>query len=219
MTLGWTFPWAVTAACGTHFCLREIDHGKIWTILKEEGITHFNASPIVNKLLCAHESAEPLPRPVQVTVAGSSPTSSLFERMAGLNLRPVHVYGLTETYGPITKQYPKDSIPPNERYQRMVRQGHCLVTSLPPRVVRTNLTEGKLVNVKQDGKEIGEVVFEGNICARGYHENPEATRTLFLGGVLHSGDLGNWNEEGSIHIQGRQEDIITRGNFPHSVLH
>jgi len=41
---GWTFPWAVTAARGTHYCLRKIDYPLIWKLLSEEHITHFNAA-------------------------------------------------------------------------------------------------------------------------------------------------------------------------------
>src|SRR5271163_131497 len=103
--VGWTFPWAVTAVRGTHYCLRNVDCGQIWGLLKKESITHFNASPAVSKQLRAHPSAEPLPDSVHVSVAGSLPTLRLFESMTKLNLQPVHIYGLTETYGPVTKGY------------------------------------------------------------------------------------------------------------------
>lgn len=93
--MGWTFPWAVTAIRGTHYCLRKIDYPEIWRLLKEEKITHYNAAPTVNTLLCAAKEAEPLPEPVRVTVAASPPTGHLFEQMTNLNLHPVHVYGLT----------------------------------------------------------------------------------------------------------------------------
>ncbi|KAF4631892.1 hypothetical protein G7Y89_g6233 [Cudoniella acicularis] len=51
--MGWTFPWSVTAVRGTHYCLRKIDYPLIWSLLKSEKITHFNAAPTVNTLLCA----------------------------------------------------------------------------------------------------------------------------------------------------------------------
>lgn len=89
--MGWTFPWAVTAVRGTHYCLRKIDYPMIWRLLKEEGITHFNAAPTVNTLLCNDPAAERLEKPVRVTVAASPPTAHLFERMESLNLMPVHV--------------------------------------------------------------------------------------------------------------------------------
>jgi hypothetical protein len=59
--MGWTFPWAVTAVRGTHYCLRKIDYPEIWRLLKEEAISHFNAAPTVNILLCADPNAEKLP--------------------------------------------------------------------------------------------------------------------------------------------------------------
>ena len=46
--------------------------------------------------------------------------------MTNLNLHPVHVYGLTETYGPITKGYilpAWQSLEEKERYARMHAAG------------------------------------------------------------------------------------------------
>ncbi|KAK4106704.1 acetyl-CoA synthetase-like protein [Parathielavia hyrcaniae] len=212
--IGWTFPWSVCAVRGTHVCLRKIDYGLIWKLLKEQGITHFNAAPTVNTLLCAHKDAEALPRPVRVTVAASPPTAHLFEQMTKLNLLPVHVYGLTETYGPITRGYMLpawDALPKHDKYANMARQGHGFLTSLPVRVVQPDQPEGVLVDVARDGKEMGEIVFEGNICCKGYYKDPEATRKLFAGGVLHSGDLAVWHPDGSIQIQDRAKDIIISG--------
>ena len=212
--MGWTFPWAVTAVRGTHYCLRKIDYPQIWKLLKEEDITHFNAAPTVNTLLCADPNAEKLERPVRVTVAASPPTAHLFETMESLNLRPVHVYGLTETYGPITKGYqlPEwQQLPTKERYAKMARQGHGFVVSLPARVIKTEVVEGHVEDVKKNGKEIGEIVFLGNICAKGYYKDPEATRKLFDGGVQHSGDLAVWHPDGAIQILDRAKDIIISG--------
>lgn len=211
---GWTFPWAVTAVRGTHYCLRKIDYPEIWRLLKEEKITHFNAAPTVNTLLCAAKEAEPLEHPVRVTVAASPPTAYLFEQMTNLNLHPVHVYGLTETYGPITKGYhmPEwEEIPVKEKYAKMARQGHGFVVSQPARVIKTEQPEGVLIDVKHDGQEIGEIVFEGNICAKGYYKDAEATRKLWAGGVSHSGDLAVWHPDGAIQILDRAKDIIISG--------
>jgi len=211
---GWTFPWAITAVRGTHYCLRKIDYPEIWRLLKEEGITHFNAAPTVNTLLCAAKEAERLDRPVRVTVAASPPTAHLFEQMTNLNLHPVHVYGLTETYGPITKGYhmPEwETLPEKEKYVRMARQGHGFVVSLPARVIKPDQPEGVIIDVERNGKEIGEIVFEGNICAKGYYKDAEATRKLWAGGVSHSGDLAVWHPGGEIQILDRAKDIIISG--------
>jgi acyl-CoA synthetase (AMP-forming)/AMP-acid ligase II len=135
--------------------------------------------------------------------------------MTNLNLMPVHVYGLTETYGPITKGYHMpvwETLPLKEKYARMARQGHGFITGLPIRIVKTEgVKPGELIDVKKDGKEIGEIVFFGNICAKEYLGDPEATRKLFEGGGLHSGDLAVWEEDGSARILDRQKDIIISG--------
>lgn len=214
--MGWMFPWAVTAVRGTHYCLRKIDYPEIWRLLKDEGITHFNAAPTVNTLLCAAKEAEKLPQQVRVTVAASPPSAWLFEQMTNLNLHPVHTYGMTETYGPITKGYhmPEwESMPEKEKYAKMARQGHGFVASLPARVIKTEQEEGVLINVERNGKEIGEIVFEGNICAKGYYKDAEATRKLWAGDVLHSGDLAVWHSDGAIQILDRAKDIIISGMF------
>ncbi|GKT43825.1 putative acyl-activating enzyme 1, peroxisomal [Colletotrichum spaethianum] len=215
----WTLPipWAVTAVRGTHVCLRKIDYPLIWKLLKEEGVTHFNstqAAPTVNTLLCSAKEAEKLPHEVRVTVAASPPSAHLFEQMTNLNLFPVHVYGMTETYGPITKGYHMPSwenLPTSEKYAKMARQGHGFVTSLPIRIIKTDQPEGVLIDVAKNGKEIGEIVFFGNICAKEYYKDPEASKKLFDGGALHSGDLAVWHPDGSAQILDRAKDIIISG--------
>ncbi|KAF5973601.1 AMP-binding protein [Fusarium coicis] len=212
--IGWTFPWSVVAVRGTNVCLRKIDYPLIWKLLKEEGITHFNAAPTVNTLLVAAKEAERLSQEVKVTVAASPPTGYLFEQMTKLNLMPVHVYGMTETYGPITKCYilPEwDNLSPQEKFAKMSRQGHGFITSQPIRIIKPDQPQGMLIDVARDGNEVGEIVFTGNICAKGYYKDPEATRQLFAGGVLHSGDLAVWHPDGSAQIQDRAKDIIISG--------
>ncbi|KAJ4420102.1 hypothetical protein N0V82_004549 [Gnomoniopsis sp. IMI 355080] len=212
--VGWTFPWSIVAVRGTNVCLRKIDYPLIWRLLKEEKVTHFNAAPTVNTLLCADSNASRLEQPCHVTVAASPPTGHLFEQMTNLNLRPVHVYGLTETYGPITKGYilPEwDTLEPKDKFALMARQGHGFVTGLPVRVVKMDQPDETLVDVAKDGKEIGEIVLFGNICAKGYYKDPEATRKLFAGGGLHSGDLAVWHPDGSVQILDRAKDIIISG--------
>lgn len=133
-----------------------------------------------------------------------------------LNLQPVHVYGLTETYGPITKGYhmPEwDSLPDKEKYAKMARQGYGFLTSLPIRIIKPDQPDGVLIDVARDGKEIGEIIFFGNICCKGYYKDAEATKKLFAGGALHSGDLAVWHPDGSAQIQDRAKDIIISGAY------
>ena len=186
----------------------------MWRLLKEEMITHYCAAPTVNTLLCDAKEAQRLHRPVRVTVAASPPTPLLFQQMTSLNLQPVHVYGLTETYGPITRGYRLptwDDLPASERFQKMARQGHGFLTSLPARVLKMNAPSDACVDVAKDGMEVGEIVVSGNICAAGYYKDEAASKKLFAGGVLRSGDLAVWHPDGAIQIVDRAKDIIISG--------
>lgn len=186
----------------------------MWRLLKEERVTHFNAAPTVNTMLCAAKEAERLPEPVRVTVAASPPSAHLLQQMTDLNLHPVHVYGMTESNGPTTKQYHKpewEDLPANERYQTVSRQGYAFVASKPVRVIKTDGDHDAIIDVEKNGLEVGEIVLTGNTCGSGYYKNVEATKELFRGGWLHTGDLAVWHPDGSIQIMDRQKDIIISG--------
>lgn len=108
-------------------------------------------------------------------------------------------------------------LPAEEMHQKMARQGHGFITSKLCRVVKTSGTEDGIVqDVARNGQEIGEVVFCGNICARGYYKDPDATAQLFRGGVLHTQDLAVWHPDGAIQILDRAKDIIISGEPPPS---
>jgi acyl-CoA synthetase (AMP-forming)/AMP-acid ligase II len=210
---GWTFPWAVTAVRGTHYCLRKINYPNLWHLLHTEPITHFCAALTVNTFLCRATEAARLHHPVRVMVAASPPSAVLFERMTQLNLHPMHAYGLTETYGPMTMSYflPEwNALPQGQKYENMARQGHGVITALPVRVVKTH-TGSQLINVAKDGLAIGEIIVQGNMCAKGYYKDQAATEKLFTGGWMHTGDLAVWHADGAIQILDRAKDIIISG--------
>jgi fatty-acyl-CoA synthase len=65
--------------------------------------------------------------------------------------------------------------------------------------------------VPADGETIGEIMFRGNICMKGYLKNEDATRRAFAGGWFHSGDLGVCMPDGYVKIRDRSKDIIISG--------
>jgi fatty-acyl-CoA synthase len=206
---GWTFPWAVTAVSGTHVCLRKVEPPRIWELFEDEGITHYCAAPTVQIGIVNEEAAHPLQTPVTAAIAGAPPSPTLLGGLIELNIRPMHIYGLTETYGPMTTSgvHPEwEELEMDERARLMARQGQGYATADLVRVVDENMND-----VERDGETMGEIVMHGNMVAKGYFENEEATEEAFEGGWYHSGDVAVWHPDGYIEIRDRDKDIIISG--------
>lgn len=206
---GWCFTWAVTAVAGTHVCLRRPEAGEIWKMIRKEGVTHFNGAPTVQVMLVNHKDAFKPEKPVTVTIAGAPPSPTLLEKIEALNLKPIHVYGLTETYGPhtICEWHPSwNTLSKEEKANIRARQGQAYITADLVRVVDENMDD-----VQKDGKTIGEVVMRGNNVMKGYFNDERATGKAFDGGWFHSGDLAVWHPDGYIELRDRLKDIIISG--------
>jgi fatty-acyl-CoA synthase len=206
---GWCFTWAVTAVGATHVCLRKVDPPAVWRLIEDEGVTHLNGAPTVLVMLTSDRAAHQLERPVLVTTAGAPPPPAVIERTEALGFEINHLYGLTETYGPITicEWNPAwDELGVEERARLKARQGLHMLTADPVRVV-----DGNLKDVRADGETMGEVVMRGNNVMKGYFDDEAATAEAFRGGWFHSGDLGVMHPDGYIELRDRAKDIIISG--------
>ena len=206
---GWCFPWAVTAVAARHVTMRAVDAELAWELIDSEGVTHYNGAPTVQLMILNHPRAHRLERPVTAMVAAAPPSPTLFARMSELNFKVVHVYGLTETYGPITvcpEQEAWHELPLEQRARYLARQGQGYISSDLVRVVDADMND-----VPQDGQAMGEVVMRGNNVMSGYYQDEAATSTAFAGGWFHSGDLAVWHPDGNIELRDRGKDVIISG--------
>ena len=207
---GWCFPWTVAAMAGAHVCLRRVEAAPILDAIARHGVTHLCGAPIVLGLLLNHPGVEPLPRPVRVMTAGAAPPAAVLEGMERLGFDVTHVYGLTETYGPITVcawDDAWDALPDAERATIRARQG----VNYPVQEDMVVADPATLEPVPQDGQTMGEIMLRGNVTMKGYLKNPAATDEAFAGGWFHTGDLAVWHENGYAEIRDRSKDIIISG--------
>jgi acyl-CoA synthetase (AMP-forming)/AMP-acid ligase II len=70
--------------------------------------------------------------------------------------------------------------------------------------------------------EPGELCYRSESLMLGYWNKPEATREAMAGGWFHSGDLGQRDASGLIHIVGRKKELIKSGGeniIPNEIEH
>lgn len=209
---GWCFPWSVAATVGTTVCLRHVRADAIFASIKKNRVTHFCGAPIVLNTLnnAADELKAGIDHKVKVMTAGAAPPAAVIEGMEQMGFEVTHVYGLTESYGPMVvsawqKQW--DGLPLAERCNLKARQG-----------VQCELSEDMMVAdadslrpVPWDGKTLGEIFLRGNVIMKGYLKNPAATEEAFKGGWFHSGDIAVRHPDGYVQIKDRSKDIIISG--------
>ncbi|WP_029006028.1 acyl-CoA synthetase [Azorhizobium doebereinerae] len=209
---GWCFPWSVSVVAGTHVCLRQVRAEAIYDAIAAHKVTHMCGAPIVMSTLLNAPEAEkrPLPHAVSFITAAAPPPAAVLEAMQDAGFHVVHVYGLTEVYGPaVVNDWHSewDALPSAERAAKKARQG-VRYSALEALDVRDPDT---MASVPADGETLGEVMFRGNVVMKGYLKNPTATDAAFAGGWFHSGDLGVKHPDGYIQLKDRSKDIIISG--------
>jgi fatty-acyl-CoA synthase len=209
---GWTYTWTVTAAAGTHVCLRRVDPPEVFRLIRDERVDWLSAAPTV-LISLANAPAQirgAVPAGVRVVTAGAPPAAATIERLEGsFGWDVTHVYGLTETAPFITVCAPLPEHEPLAAADRAVikaRQGVELLTSGELRVVDDSGAE-----VPADGATLGEITVRGNVVMDGYYNDPEATKKAMGDGWFHTGDAAVVHPDGYVEIRDRIKDVIISG--------
>ncbi len=202
---GWCHTWAVTAAGGLHVCLDRPDPQLIFDALAEQAVTHMACAPVVLYMLLNHpaRAGRDASQRVLVATGGSAPTSALIAELDELGFDLIHLYGLTEFFGPATLRGLSEAelaLPATAKAVELAKQGTAHVTAGPVHVV-----DDAGNDVPADGSTLGEIVLAGNTLMAGYYRDPEATEDAFRGGAFHTSDLAVRHPDGNIEIKDRSQ--------------
>lgn len=132
-----------------------------------------------------------------ITTGSMIVPARLFEAVHARGVPLIQVYGSTET-APIASY-----IPIAEARRKPGSAGKAAVHS-------------RLRVAREDGRDAaagdsGEILVQGPHVMTGYWNAPDATAAGLADGWFHSGDIGHFDAEGFLWIDGRQKDMIISG--------
>jgi fatty-acyl-CoA synthase len=207
---GWCFTWALPAAGAVSVCLRVFSADETWRSVETDGITHLSAAPTVLTMLHQSPAAPESPtRRVQVTTGGAPPSPALLAKLDRLGMDVTHLYGLTETFGPVVINPVEEMAvapAPQELAAAQARQGVGNVVADPVRVV-----DEAGVDVPADAATQGEIVVRGNDVMLGYYNDAAATEAVSLDGWFRTGDLAVMHPDRRVEITDRAKDVVITG--------
>jgi acyl-CoA synthetase (AMP-forming)/AMP-acid ligase II len=176
--------------------------------LREHSATVTLLAPtMLNDLLeAARCDRETLPA-LQKLLYSASPMPEALLRRSVAAFGPIlaQVYGMTECGGPGCTLHAHQHVldgPPN--VVRRLRSAGQPMVGCDVRVVRPDGSECAV-------GEIGEIVIRSGALMTGYWNNHPATLEAMRGGYLHTGDMGERDDEGFVFVVDRLKDMIVSG--------
>ncbi|RRK10909.1 long-chain fatty acid--CoA ligase [Lactiplantibacillus garii] len=141
------------------------------------------------------------PNSLRFIISGGSPLSfDLIKRAKSVQLPVYNIYGLTEC-APFLCTTPAYF----EMKQQQTTAGY------PIDGVRVAILDDLHRPIHEKG-QVGQIVVKGPVVFGGYYHDPVKTKqALTADGWLKTGDLGHWNRDQALAVDGRSKDVIIRG--------
>jgi len=119
---------------------------------------------------------------VELAITGAAPIpADLLSWFRAIGVPLAEIYGMSETSGPMT-----------------FTPDHVKAGTVGPAIVGVEVRLG----------DDGEIVCRGGNVFVGYLDNPEATAEVLADGWLHSGDIGEIDDDGYVRIVDRKKELI-----------
>ncbi len=191
----------VLHAGGTLLIMRAFDPGQALDFISDRslGITHFFAVPAPYQFMMQHPKFQDadLSRLEVAGVGGAPCALAILENWTARGVPLVQGWGMTETSPAGTMLDAADAI------RKLGSAGKALMHT----AIRIVDDEGR--DVAPGG--IGELLIKGPNITPGYWNKPEATKSSFTDGWLHTGDAARQDEEGFVYIVDRWKDMYISG--------
>jgi fatty-acyl-CoA synthase len=205
----WGFPWSATLAGVKQVYPGRYDPTMLLKLIKAEGVTMTHCVPtILQMLLDAAAAAKTDLAGLKMVIGGSALPKTLARQALAAGVDVFAGYGMSET-GPIvsiaqvrSSDLGRDS---DQEIDVRVRAG------ITAPLVDLRIVDEHMRDAPHDGKTPGEIVLRAPWLTQGYSNDPEASENLWVGGYLHTNDIGVMTPDGYVRITDRIKDVIKTG--------
>jgi fatty-acyl-CoA synthase len=178
-------------------------------LIAKEGVTFSHCVPtIMHMLLTSPACANTDLSRWKLVIGGAALPKALCS--AGLK-KGIHVYagyGMSETCPVLTvTAFKPHMFEWNEQDLLPIR---CR-TGLPLPLVDLRIVDPEGRDIPHDGVSVGEVVVRAPWLTQGYLKETERAEELWVGGYLHTADVGWIDQEGYLQVTDRIKDVIKSG--------
>ncbi|HEY3725811.1 MAG TPA: long-chain fatty acid--CoA ligase [Solirubrobacteraceae bacterium] len=192
---------ATISGAGTLTLIPRFDPGKALEIIQRDHVNIFQGVPTMYGAMLHHPEREQYTTAsLELCASGGSamPVELLRDFEEAFGCKILEGYGLSESSPVASFNHP-------DRERK-------------PGSIGTPIEGVEMKVVDEDGNEVeqgetGEIVIRGHNVMKGYWERDDATEETVRDGWLHTGDMGNVDEDGYFFIVDRKKDLIIRGGY------
>jgi fatty-acyl-CoA synthase len=188
-------------AGGTVLVMQTFDPAETLRLIGDAniGLTHFFGVPSIYQFLAQHPAFKDTDfSRIQIAGVGGAPMPvPLLKAWQGRGLALMQGYGMTETSPSVLALDPEDAARKAGSCGKKVLHAECRIVDAEGRDVKPG--------------EMGELWVKGPNITPGYWNRPEANKSSFTDGWLHTGDAARQDEEGFYYIVDRTKDMYISG--------
>ena len=206
---GWGFPYMATLLGVKQVYPGKYEPKRLLDLIKQEKVTFSHCVPtILQMLLNENKKLNYDLSKLKLIIGGSAMSKSLAEEAQSQGINVVSAYGMSETCPFLTiAQMPSKVRKSSQKELIKMRTK----TGKPGPLVDLRIVDGNFKDVIRDNNSTGEIVVRAPWLTNGYIKDEKASKELWKGGYLHTGDVGYIDDTGSLIITDRIKDIIKSG--------
>tara|TARA_B100001027_G_scaffold42553_2_gene27369 strand:- start:812 stop:2452 length:1641 start_codon:yes stop_codon:yes gene_type:complete len=206
---GWGFPYMATLLGVKQIYPSKYEPEKLLKLIKKENVTFSHCVPtILQMILNTNKKLKFDLSNLKLIIGGSAMPRNLAIEAKNQGVNVVSAYGMSETCPFLTiAQIPSQN--KNTEESELIKL-KCK-TGKPGPLVELRVVDKNLKDVPRNNKSTGEVVVRAPWLTKEYIKDREASKKLWKGGYLHTGDVGYLDETGSLIITDRIKDVIKSG--------